>query len=367
MRYALLPAALAGLLLAGIAAGALLVPGIVAQPTDDKQPDPRPPSKLDVVETTVDAGPVTGSRATLTVGTYLAHRGRPAENVSVLYRAVDPASDLVVDRDRRTLGNVSGTEERVVNGSLTVAREGEYRLETIIYENGTRTRSTRTRLSGVGSLRPDYARADVRFHRFTEVGLPVVQYSIADAGNRTTLNVSTFLTNGGGDRAEDLRVTVYARQVDSNIVADRATMRVDAIGAGETVTPDAELEVPDEYNYHLEAVLWKQAVIVDTARSGAALAPRERVPENTTTRERDIEVGDFEESTPEPSPTPAPSDGADGGDGAGDGDGDGPGGGDAGAASPAEATEAGGQPGFGVAVAAVALLAAALLGRRWSA
>ncbi|TSD15069.1 PGF-CTERM sorting domain-containing protein [Haloglomus irregulare] len=338
MRRELTLAGVVVLMLGGTAATATQVPGIVSQPTEP----PEPPAELDIVEATVSTGAVTGSRATLRMGLGLTHRGSPAESVSVRYRAVEPDSELVVDRHVERVGTVTGTAERTVNGTLTVPREGEYELEAIVYENGTRVRSTRTRVAGLTGLRPDYARSDVRFHRFSGVGLPVVQYSIAAAGNRTALDVSTFLTNGGGDPVEDLRVTVYARQVDSNIVADRASMRIDRIGSGETVTPGAELTVPDEYNYYLEAVLWKDDVIVDTARSGAALAPRERVPENETVRENDVDVGEFDEETPTETAVAEET-------------------------VTEQATEAGGQPGFGIVAAMVAAFAGLLAVRRWSA
>ena len=41
---------------------------------------------------------------------------------------------------------MTGTAERTVNGTLTVPREGEYELEAIVYENGTRVRVDWTRV-----------------------------------------------------------------------------------------------------------------------------------------------------------------------------------------------------------------------------
>ena len=88
-------------------------------------------------------------------------------------------------------------------------------------------------------------------------------------------------------------------------------------------------------------MLWRDGIIVSTARAPASLDPTEVVPTNTTTRETGLEVGDFaeeEERTPvaEPQSTGRP------------------------------VTESAG-PGFGVGAAVVALVGAGLLTRRRSA
>jgi len=111
------------------------------------------------------------------------------------------------------------------------------------------------------------------------------------------LNVSAALTNRGDASSAPLTLVLIARQADSNIVADRATVRIAGIRPGRTATPGTTLAVPDDYNYYLDAVLWNDGVIVGTARSAAQLDPTERVPENTTTRESGFEAGDFVDSS----------------------------------------------------------------------
>jgi PGF-CTERM protein len=317
---------------------AALVPGIVATPEEE---DVRP-SRFDVTETTIAPGEVGGSTATLSVTTRLEHFGGDAENVTVLVRATDAETGLVTTAVRKDLGTVEGTREVAVSANLSVPREGGYRIDTIVYEDGRRVRTGETTVRGVGTLRPDYAESTIDFERFdgAPASFPAVEYSIGSVeDNRTTLNVSAYLTNTGDEPGGDVRLVVTARQVDSNIVADRASTAVGTVEPGRTVTPSVELDVPSRYNYYLDAVLWRDGVIVSTARAPAGLDPTETVPTNTTTRETGLEVGDFAEE---------------------DAEGDRP------AATP-EATTASEGPGFGIGVAIVALLATTLLARRWSA
>ncbi|WP_255150527.1 DUF7490 domain-containing protein [Halorarius halobius] len=324
--------------LATLLVAAAAVPGITTTPADDRIR----PSHLDVRETALSAGEVGGETATLAVTTRLEHRGGPARDVEVRYRAVDADTGLVVDRARRTLGNVTGDREVTSSVNLTVAREGDYRLDTVVYESDSRVAESRTQVRGVGSLVPAYADSTVRFHQFDGAAtIPPIEYSVRSvADNRTTLNVSAYLTNAGDETVEGLRVVLVARQADSNIVADRASVPIGAVEPGRTAIPSATLTVPDDYSYYLDAVLWRDGVIVGSARAGADLNPQRTVPENETREDVDLDSGEFAAGSPTPE--------------------------DAERTPPSSPTPAG-QPGFGLMAGLAALAGAGLLARRWSA
>lgn len=322
---------------------AAMVPGVLAQPEPHE-----PPGRIDIAEVTIAPGGVSGETATLSVDTRLRHRGGPSENVTVEVRATRLETGLVEATRRIDVGTLRDAQEVSVVGNVSVERAGGYRIETIVYQDGRRVEEGGKEVRGVGALQPAYARSSVEFHRFGRGagGLPVIEFTIADVrGNRTTLDVSTYLSNTGDDPAGGLRLVLKARQSDSGIVANEAIVEVGEIEPGRTATPSASLTVAGGYNYYLDAVLWKDGVIVGTARAAANLDPRETVSVNQTTREIGLKVSDFErgeetggtEREPEAeTPTPMPAEG--------------------------------GQPGFGVgaALAAIALLAIGLLRRRRS-
>jgi PGF-CTERM protein len=328
-----------GLVVAVSVLAVAVVPGAIA----DTESDPVRTGHLSIQEVAIAPGPVSGGTATLQVDTRLRHvRGR-SENVTVLVRAVHLDSGLVETTSERAVEPISGDREVPVRQNLSVERSGGYRIETVVYRDDERIAEGAKEVRGVGTLTPEYARTSVEFHWQGQSGLPPVEYTIQDAAdNRTTLNVSTFLTNEGDAPSDQLRVVFTARQADSNIVADRAAVGVGQIAPGRTAAPSVELAVPDGYNYYLDAVLWKDGVIVGTARSVANLNPTETVAANETVREVGIEVGDFEEDR----------------------------GGAGGASGPnyettvESADHGGGVPGFGAGVAAVALVGALLLARR---
>lgn len=314
---------------------AAVVPGVFAQPREDAAP----PGRIDIREVAISPGQVTGSTAELHVETRLRHYGGTSDNVSVMVRAVDLESGMVETTERLDVARLDDDREVAVEANVSVAREGGYRLESVVYQDGRRVAEGSKRVEGVGTLEPAYARTPVGFHRFDDRGasLPVIEYAVADVeDNRTALDVSSRLTNAGDAPAGDLRVVFTARQADSNIVADEAAVSVGEIRPGRTESPGATLTVPAGYNYYLDAVLWKDGVIVGTARSAANLNPTETLSVDETTREVGLEVSDFESDDGVPNEK-----------------------------TEAEyATDAGGQPGFGVVAAVVALAGAAMLFRR---
>ncbi|MFC5970416.1 PGF-CTERM sorting domain-containing protein [Halomarina salina] len=317
------------------AVGMVAVPGVLAAP----QQDPEPPSRLAVSDLAIGTGAVTGETATLRVETRLKHRGGAADNVTLRVRAVDAASGLVETERTVAVGTVDGDRERAVTANITVPRSGDYRVESIVYQNERRIVETRRSVSGVGSLQPAFAESDLQFHRF-DGPMPAVEFEIAASDDdRTTLAVDALLTNTGDDVVGDVELLVKARQVDSGIVADRSTVDVSEVRPGRTATASLDLTVPTQYNYYLDAVLLRDGVVVDTVRAPAALDPTKTIPMNQTTTDTGLQVSDFDSDEPTDD-RPART----------------------------QSYESDGQgPGFGVVVALVAVLGTALLARRRSA
>jgi PGF-CTERM protein len=324
----------------GVTALALLavvaVPGVLADPTED---GPVRPGPVDIAETNIgyEESAVRGETVTLGVETRVRHRGNPTPNVTLLVRAVDADSGLVETTRTVDVGTLRDDGETVVATNLTVERAGGYRIETVLFEDDRRVDAAGKTVRGLEALTPTYARSTVAFS--DRAALPPLSVSVADAaGNRTTLTLAASLTNGGDAPSENLAVTFVLRQADSNVVAARTTSDVGAIRPGRTATTTATATVPTGYNYYLDAVLTRDGVVVDTARTAVNLDPTKRISVDETEEEVEFRVEDFES-----------------GDSAAD---------ERATAFETEAGTATSQPGFGAVAAVVALAAAALLARR---
>lgn len=326
-------------LLAGIAVVAVVVtvslavfiPGFIADPGPDE-----PPARLDVAETTLSTGEVTAQTATFEVTAFVRHRGGAAENVSLVVRATDEQSGLLADTTRRDVGTVDGDGEREIPVSVTVPREGSYVVQTILYVDGERVDTARTTVSGVEALTPPHVDSAIEFHDFFE--RPSVEYAIESVeDDRATLSVRSYLTNTGDEAESGLRLELTARQADSNVIAARQETTVGTIAAGRTTPTEVTLELPDGYNYYLDATLWRDDVVIDSTRSAANLDPQETIDVDETRESVQFEAGDFETEREFDRPQEEPD------------------------RDPEE------QSGFGFAAAAVGLVIALVAARRWSA
>lgn len=328
-RERIMVAGIAMLLVASVVT-MVAVPGVFA----DRESEDVRPGRATIQEVTIATSGVSGGTVTLGVTSYLQHYGGTSENVSILVRAVDLDSGLVETTREVDVATISGDREVPVEVNVSVAREGGYRIETVLYHDDQRVGTVSKTVRGVGTVQ---AGGRATFHHFA-AGLPSVQYSVADAGpNRTTLDVSTYLTNSGAVPTGSVTVELIVRQAESNIVAARETLSVSEIPPGETVSPNTTVTVPAGYNYYLDAVLRKGGVVVDAARSAANLDPQERIEANTTVRDVGLRVEDFEQTDGREQPQPT-SDG--------------------------EGSTGGGVPGFGPALASVTLAIGAAIAWR---
>ena len=308
-RQFLAAAAVVAVVTAGVVA---VAPGVVATPSDE----PVRPGHASLVDVAIAENGVTGETATLAVENRLQHRGPPAPNVTVTVRAIDAESGLLTAERSVDVGTLRDEREVVARTNLTVPREGGYRIETAVYVDGQRVEAGSRTVSGLSALTPPRAQSTVAF---ADAGaLPPLSVSVAEtSGNRTTLAITSSLENGGDEAVGDLAVRIVVRQAESNVVAADQTAEVGRIRAGRTDGATAEVTVPANYNYRVDAVLLRDGVRLDTAQTVVNLNPTRTIEADTTEEAVRFEAGEFEQGgaagdRPRPTETPAVSAGGPG-------------------------------------------------------
>lgn len=352
---------------AGLFGAAAVASDVLA--THDDGADERQPSAdlhLDTQEVTMTPEEIGGETVTLSVDLLLRQdvevdRGFSigdvdddelrSENVSVQLRATNRETGMIEDVTDLNVDPIAGERDFSVSGSITLDRENDYGIEAIVSRDNRRIEIGRTRVSGLDTLEPEYADSPVEFERFSIADLPAVSYTVEDAGDdEADLGVSAYVTNTGDELNDAVEVELIARQTDSNIVADSDQVTIGAIRPSRTETAESTLTVPDSYNYHLDAVVWRDGVIVDSIREGATLDPDEPAPANETETDADEETVEVEEFATDDVDDDDASPGDD----------------EADAAPPAgdDVEEDDEQPGFGIAAAVVALIGAVAVAAR---
>ena len=280
----------AAAVVAVVSAGAVVVaPGVLASPSED----PVRPGYVGLVDVAIAENGVTGETATLAVETRLQHRGPRAQNVTVTVRAIDTDSGLLTVERSVDVGTLREEREAIARTNLTVSREGGYRIETAVYVDGRRTEAGSRTIRGLSALTPPRAQSTVAFaDRGT---LPPLSVSVAEAsGNRTTLEVTSSLENGGDEAVGDLAVRIVVRQAESNVVAADRTTEVGRVRAGRTGGATTGVTVPANYNYRVDAVLLRDGVRLDSAQTVVNLNPTRTIAADTTEEEVRFEAGEFE-------------------------------------------------------------------------
>ncbi|ESS05309.1 MAG: uncharacterized protein conserved in archaea [uncultured archaeon A07HB70] len=276
------------------AAAVVVVPGALASPTDD---GPVRPGPVQLVDVAIAENGVTGETATLTVESRLEHRGPPSPNVTVVVRAVDAGSGLLTTERTVEVGRLTGDRERAVRTNLTVPREGGYRVETTVYVDERRVDAGRRIVQGLSALTPPRAQSTVAFADRGTV--PPLSVAVASTGgDRTTLAVTSSLENAGDDPVGDLSVRVVVRQAESNVVAADRTVEAGRVRPGRVGSTAAEVTVPAELNYRVDAVLLRDGVVIDTAATAVNLDPTRTVDADTTEQEVRFEASQFTQGDP---------------------------------------------------------------------
>lgn len=333
MRRALLAVAAATVLASVV--GVAVSPGAI----NDPRAPPDRPGTVDIADIGITPGEVRGETVQMRLLVDLRHRGPSTENVTIRHRALDAESGLLVDETTVNVGTLDGDRETRSNGSLTLERAGGYRLETTVYVNGQRRDRQTTRIAGVSALTPAYAESTVGFPDATS--WPTVAVSVAETNeNSATLTVAVSVTNRGDTSAGGLELRLLLRQAESNVIADETTATVETVRPGRLQTVTARLTVPDGYNYYVDAALFSDDVLIDETQGVANLNPETTIRANETVRSVAFETEDFSNDEAAEDAAVERETGAE-------------------SSRSSDAT-----PGFGVVLAVLAVLGAAILGRR---
>lgn len=277
------------LIVLGILLAAVLPTGV------EGETEPTPGGEVSIAEMDVSLGDVTGETVEFDIIPRLSHRGGVSENLTVVVRATQPGTELLTSEEKAQVGRIEGNGEKEVEIPVVVEREGGYVFKVVVYKGDRRVNTASRRIENVGAVKPEYAKSGIAFFSFPLQ--PSIEYSIGTVGDDVELETASYLANRGNEQ-EDVTLAVEARQSDSMIVADRREVSV-SIPAGSVKRIPATLNVPDGYNYYLDATAWRDENIVATHRNAANLRPNVSIEVNRGGGEAGLKVGDFEEQRQE--------------------------------------------------------------------
>ncbi|WP_321419809.1 PGF-CTERM sorting domain-containing protein [uncultured Methanomethylovorans sp.] len=291
-------------------------------------------SNIIITDTELSADKVTSSFVDINVTTYILHTSGVQKNdTSLELKVFDSNTDFLKSRKVIDIGHIKEGEKSSVSQSIRLPREGTYRVEFML-SDGNKTKSTaEIYLSGLERLKTDVQEIGIGIDSMDFLVRKVV-------GNNVVIETDVYLTNSGSLATEDYKMLVKAREMDARLIADKVWTTTGLIGPEETVVRSVNLTVPDNYNYVVEVLIWKDNVLVKRGEDYVQLNPQKVIDKNKTVESKDIVTSDFIVETPTmPGEMPAYNE------------------------TPYEGTQT---PGFGSGLAIISLIAAFFIFRRRS-
>ena len=244
-------------------------------------------SRLRITDLDISADRVTSTSVRLNVTTYIENTGDgKSGEAKLLLKAFDSTSGLLVGDTTTPAESINKDRTVSVSQLIDVEREGEYRIDVVLFEDEKRLRQRSVQIYDIGDLTPNINDIGIRIQE-----MDFLVENVTDS--RVTIGVDLYLTNEGDFTSEDLPMLVKAREVDAGLLADKVWITTGSVEKEKTIIRSCEIAVPDGYNYVVEALIWKNDTIVERGDGVVQLNPKYTVLKDEKIVSSDIRVRDF--------------------------------------------------------------------------
>lgn len=244
-------------------------------------------SSVDITGITVGAQNITGSVVTLNVTSELQNTYGVSSGIArVQLKAYDTTSGLVVAEKTSDAGFLGIRGSGSVSQTIDLPRTGSYRLVSTVFENGQRKGQGEKTVYNLERLTPD----------IQETGLSITDIDFLVkkvAGDRATIQTDIYFTNDNREPSGAFDIEVKAKEEDAKLLADKQRARVESIQPDATRVSGVTLSVPDQYNYVVEVLVWKNETIVKRGEGYVRLRPGMQVDKDSQFVTKQIETSKF--------------------------------------------------------------------------
>ncbi|MGB3908701.1 MAG: PGF-CTERM sorting domain-containing protein [Methanomethylovorans sp.] len=244
-------------------------------------------SHMYITNTELSAHKVASSFIDLNITTYVFHEsGVQKSNASLELKVFDRSTGLLELRKTADVGFIKEGETSSISQSIRLPKEGQYRIESVLYEGNKTKYASEVQLSGLEGLKTDVQEIGIGIDSMDFLVRKVV-------GNNVVIENDIYLTNAGSNVSEDYKVLVKAREMDARLIADKIWTTTGIIGPEETIVRSVNLTVPDNYNYAIEVIIWKDNTIVKRGEDYVQLDPEKVIDKDKTVGSKDVKTSDF--------------------------------------------------------------------------
>jgi hypothetical protein len=244
--------------------------------------------------------------------------GVESGKIEVFVKAYDADTNLLVASNETEVGKIGGRETKSACTYLKLPKEGDYKLQIVVFEDDKGIQRAETKIYGLTSLEPpSVAKISIREIDF------FVEAVEAEAGRDkeyAIINTTIYIDNLGGD-ANGLSALIKARENETRLIADKNWKDLGFLKEGTTTLHYTELRVLNGRDYIFEIQIWQSERIIKEGSRMVLLSPFANKTVVLEAKEKavevspEIEISDFirpekyreGEEYPLPMPIPAPA------------------------------------------------------------
>lgn len=205
----------------------------------------------------------------LNVTTYMDNSGyAKTGDVDVMIRAYNADTNLLVTSNETKVGQIGGRETKSAITYLTLPKEGGYRLQIAVFEDGKGILRGERKIYGLSRIEsPLLAKISLR-----ELDFFVESVEVESGKEYATVNTTLYIDNLGKD-ISGLRALVKARDDETKLIVDRKWEDLGFLKGGTTSLHYAELMVLNGRDYIFEIQIWQSERIIKESSGMVMLSP----------------------------------------------------------------------------------------------
>jgi hypothetical protein len=244
-------------------------------------------SVLTVRGMSVGAEAVDPSRVTLNVTTEIEnYEGFGSGTPRLQLRAFNTETGILETERTDAIEGIAWGGSRITTQTLGLPRKGSYRLVATVYEGESRKAQGEITVYNLDRLVPDSQQTGLVIGDIDFIVRKV-------SGDLVDIQTDLYIGNDDPIPSGAFDIEVKAKELDAHLVADKKMVHVDNIDPEKIYVASVLLTVPDQYNYLMEVLVWKNGTIIKRGEGTVQLRPGTTLPAGDEFVTKKIETSKF--------------------------------------------------------------------------
>jgi hypothetical protein len=242
---------------------------------------------ISVQDMDIQADHVTASAVTLNVTTYLRNTGGAGDrDMDLRLKAFNTGSGLLEAEQATTVPGIGWGETRAVSQALVLPRTGSYTLVATVYRDNKLLGDRSITVRNLDKLVPDTQQSDLIID---DMDFTVKSVS----GGTAVIQADIYVANGGSSPSGPVLIEAKAKEMDARLTADKQQATIANIDPEKIGVASIQLSVPDQYNYVVDAIIWRNGTIVKRGEDTVQLRPGKLISNNSQMTTLKIDTSQF--------------------------------------------------------------------------